>query len=362
MVKHLRCPGVGVLFGIITLIISQIAHALPWVVEEWYSRGLFGWIRRFWDFILSHSAIPGFYIFWCGVVLYWWWIWLKSPVKPALWRARFLYWLERLLGFTGFIVGSFFWLWGFNYARVPVHEQLQFAPEPLDSLQLWSALEQETKMLDQLRFQLAGADTLPLNDRSLWPPQAEDTIRAAVQDWLARHGYPSSSRVRGRMIYPEGLLFSFGASGIYWPWAGEGNLESGMHPLRVLPAMAHEMGHAYGFGDEGVCNFIAYVSLADHSNAYLAYCARLDYWGDLARACRRQNPETFRNDFLPQIPAGILADEAAIRKQHAKYQELAPELRYQVYDSYLKAQGIASGMLNYNEVLMLVEAWKKAGR
>ncbi|MCC7464951.1 MAG: DUF3810 family protein, partial [Saprospiraceae bacterium] len=275
------------------------------------------------------------------------------------WKVHGRYWTGRVLRFSGVVIGCFFWLWGFNYARTPLHEQLNFHPVPLDSSQLWTALNRETRMLGQLRCQLAGVDTMPLEDRNLWPSFAEDTVRLAVQTWLHKQGFPADSRVRTRMIQPQGTLFSFGASGIYWPWAGEGNLESGMHPLRILPAMAHEMGHAYGFGDEGVCNFIAYVSLADHSNTYMAYCARLDYWGDLARACRRQNPETFRNEFLPKIPEGILADEAAIRKQHAKYQELAPELRYQVYDSYLKAQGIESGMLNYNEVLMLVEAWKK---
>ncbi|HAD11948.1 MAG TPA: hypothetical protein DCF33_05865, partial [Saprospirales bacterium] len=209
----------------------------------------------------------------------------------------------------------------------------------------------------KLRAQLVGSDTTPLCDKRFWPLSAEDTVRAAVQNWLGTQGFPAASKVRGRLIAPKGLLFSFGASGIYWPWAGEGNLESGMHPLRILPAMAHEMSHAYGFGDEGVCNFIAYVSLSDHPNVYLAYTSRLDYWGDLARACRRQNPETYHKMFLPGIPQGVLADEEDIRRQHAQYQELAPAIRYQVYDSYLKSQGIASGMLNYNEVIMLVEAW-----
>ena len=50
----------------------------------------------------------------------------------------------------------------------------------------------------------------------------------------------------------------------------------------------------------------------------------------------------------------------AIRIQDNKFKELAPELRYKVYDSYLKSQGIASGMLNYDEVLMLVRAWRIA--
>jgi hypothetical protein len=354
-------PSFGFLFGLIALAVNLWAKHHPEWVESFYSRGLFQGIRLFWEYAFGWLPIPAFYLFWACVIAYWVWV-LRRLTKVKGTKAKWIYAGLRLLGFSGVLVGCFFLLWGYNYARIPVSEQLDIKVAPLDSITLWNALERETTALKNLRERLVGIDTLQISDIAFWPESVEDTVRVAVQKWLTGNGILAESKVRCRMIRPEGLLFSFGASGIYWPWVGEGNLESGMHSLRVLPAMAHEMGHAYGFGDEGVCNFIAYVALADHPNSYLAYSARLDYWGDLARACRRQYPETFRNDFLPGIPLGILADEADIRKQHAKYQELAPELRYQVYDSYLKAQGIASGMLNYNESLMLVEAWKKANQ
>ncbi len=121
-------------------------------------------------------------------------------------------------------------------------------------------------------------------------------------------------------------------------------MESGLHPLRKMPAMAHEMSHGYGFCDEGVCNFIAYAACADHPNTYLAYCARLSYWGLLVRACRMNDPARYKNEFRPTIPAGLLADDQAIHRQHDK----------------LKAQGIKSGMRNYDEVLLLVQAWQRA--
>jgi hypothetical protein len=123
--------------------------------------------------------------------------------------------------------------------------------------------------------------------------------------------------------------------------------------------MAHEMSHGFGFTDEGVCNFIAYVACARHPNTYIAYAAHLDYWETLARACMRTDSARYQQTFRPRIPPGIRADEQAIRAQHRKFREFAPAVRYQVYDSYLKAQGISSGMLNYEEVLMLVHAWRQ---
>jgi len=340
------------------LLLSTLAHRFPDLVEQWYSRGLFQVIRYVFDWSVGRLPVPSFYLFWLGILAFWILLYGNRPALRGFW-PKLRYWLVRLAGFAGLLTGLFFWLWGFNYARVPLATQLGLDVQALDSTALWQELRSETRALDSLRTLLAGNDTTALNDTRFWPPQAEDTVRAAVEKWLAAEHFPVGGRVRGRFIYPQGLLFKFGASGIYWPFSGEGNLEAGLHPLRKLPSMAHEMSHGYGFTDEGVCNFIAYAACSEHPNAYIAYCARLDYWNTLAGACRMNDGERYKNQYYGLIPAGILADERAIRAQHRKFRELAPDIRYQVYDSYLKSQGIAAGMLNYEEVLMLVGAWRR---
>ncbi len=355
--KYLSISGIGIIFGLSTLVINQLAHQYPEFVEHWYSRGLFQGIRLGFDWTTGQLPFPTFYLFWIGVVAFWIGIFWFRPKRTA-WRPRLLYWFSRFFGFAGLLVGLFFWLWAFNYARVPLETQIGLDVQPLDSTALWQELRSETRTLDSLRSLLVGQDTNALDDQRYWPANAEDTIREALHKWLSSENFPVNGRVRGRFIYPEGALFKFGASGIYWPFVGEGNLEAGMHALRKLPSMAHEMSHGYGFSDEGVCNFIAYVACAGHPNPYIAYCARLDYWETLAGACLESDPKRYNSEFKPKIPRGIVADEHAIRKQNRKFKELAPAIRYEVYDSYLKAQGISAGMLNYDQVLMLVRAWR----
>ena len=356
--KHPSFPIVWIVFGLGTLLLNFWAHYHPAFVERWYSRGLFQWIRRSIDATVGQLPFPSFYLFWAGVVAFWVWVYRRRP-KSATYKPKLKYWFARVFGFAGLLYGLFFWMWGFNYARIPLPKQIGLEPQPLDSTALWQELISETKALDSLRTMLVGSDTNALNDARFWPNHAEDTIREAVKKWLAGEKFPVDGRVRGRFIYPAGTLFKFGASGVYWPFIGEGNLDAGLHPLRKLPSMAHEMSHGYGFSDEGVCNFIAYAACSEHPNVYIAYCARLDYWNTLAIACKAIDGARFEQQFRKEIPAGILADQQAIRRQHGKFRELAPALRYRVYDSYLKAQGIKSGMLNYDEVLMLVRAWRK---
>ena len=354
--KRLSVWGIWALFGLLTLLLESLAHAYPAWIERWYSRGFFQGIRYVMDGSFGRLPFPTFYLFWAGVVVFWVLLYRFRPALNGFW-PKMGHWFMRLLGFAGILITLFYWMWGFNYARLPLETQIGLDLQPLDSTALWQELWLETRALDSLRTMLVGSDTNAIEDTRFWPNQTEDVVREAVEKWLADQGFPVGGRVRGRFIYPEGTLFKFGASGIYWPFVAEGNVESGLHPLRKLPAMAHEMSHGYGFCDEGVCNFIAYVACSEHSNPYIAYCARLDYWSTLARACRMSDPEGFKSRFQPQIPRGIVADKRAIYKQNSKFTEFAPELRYEVYDHYLKAQGIAAGMLNYDEVLVLVRAW-----
>ncbi len=351
--------GKWAIFGLVTLLLNLLAHQQPELVERWYSRGFFQGVRYSIDWTTGRLPFPAFYLFWIGVVVFWILIYKRRPRIGSL-RLKAGYWLARFAGFAGLIVGLFFWMWGFNYARVPLKTQLGLQVQPLDSTALWQALTIETQDLNTLRTALVGTDTNALDDEKLWPNYAEDTIREALVKWLANEHFPTGGRVRGRFIYPEGTLLAFGASGIYWPFVGEGNVDAAIHPLRKLPAMAHEMSHGYGFSDEGVCNFLAYATCSGHPNKYIAYCARLDYWHTLARACLLNNPKRYQIQYRPTIPAGIVADERAIRRRHSRFRELAPELRYDLYDLYLKSQGITAGMLNYDEVLMLVRAWRLA--
>ncbi|MEZ4685085.1 MAG: DUF3810 family protein [Bacteroidia bacterium] len=48
-----------------------------------------------------------------------------------------------------------------------------------------------------------------------------------------------------------------------------------LHHLEVPVTAAHEMGHALGFTDEGVCNFLGYLACIDSDEPLLQYAGRL---------------------------------------------------------------------------------------
>lgn len=341
-----------------TLLLAAKGVPYSAFVEAWYSRGVFQGVRWLADHTMGRLPIAGFYIFW-AVVAGWWILQIKRRPRLLHRRSRMAFWLLNLVRFACLILVLFYWLWGFNYHRVPVAEQLGLQRMPLDTAILWKELRDETVFADALRKRITGSDTTALSDHAHWPLQAEDTIRAAVENWLQNNHYPVSGRVRGRFLRPPGILRVMGTAGIYWPFVGEGNVDSGMHPLEQLPDMAHEMAHGYGFGDEGICNFIAYAACRQHTHPYVAYAACLSYWRIVASNCLQSDPERYNSTFRPCMPTGMRRDLNSIYKQNARFREWMPRLRYQVYDHYLKTQGIASGMLNYDEVIVLVRALKE---
>jgi hypothetical protein len=350
--KHIKTI-LFILFGLFSWLLSLWGKQHHDFVEQYYSRSFYQGIR----FILDHTfgllPFASFYFFWIGIIYYWFILIKKRPKIQGLGKA-IAYWSLKIVSFVSIILGLFYWIWGFNYQRKSVAETLNLNPVPLDTAALWDELRIETKACDSLRFILMKNDTNALNDERFFLKNTEDSLRQAVQNWLSKHNYLAKSKVRGRILYPKGLLFGFGAAGLYWPFVGEGNIDAGLHPLQKLPTMAHEMSHGYGFGDEGTCNFIAYAACYQYSNPYIAYSNRLSYWRTVAANCRQSDPERYMKTFYPFIPAGIRQDVRAIHQQMDKYDEFFPKIRYQVYDSYLKSQGIEVGMLNYDEVMMLV--------
>ena len=346
--------ALSVAFGAGSYLLSDLAASAPALIEQWYSRGLYQAVRWGFDHTLGLLPVPAFYVFWAAVGVWWGRRWYLRPKHQQL-----AYWLGTLVVFSGVTWGAFYWLWGYNYRRVPLVEQMGIELVPIVTAALWKELNYETKVLDSLRTLLKGADTMAINDDRFWPKQAEDTVRQSVVRFLEEQGYPSAARVRGRKIFPAGLLEGFNAAGLYWPFVGEGNIDAGLHPLQQLPVMAHEMAHGYGFGDEGTCNFIAYLAGVQSGNLYFAYCSHLSYWRTLAPHCYRSDSVRYNTTFRPFLPAGIRQDVRAVVAQSDRYAAFFPQFSYLFYDQYLRSQGVQSGMASYNEVIQMVYSWRK---
>jgi hypothetical protein len=344
--------------GLAAILLRLLLGAHPEWTEQYYSRAFFLGIRTFIDHTVAYLPFPVLYLVVLAVLVG---IFVKTR---ALWRmpiSRLEKGIRAVLGLLGFAGGAVFFflvLWGYNYGRVPVEQQLGLELSPLPIEALKAELIDEAEQVIALRERIQGADTAAI-DETFLSEDLEEQLRSDLEGVLEELGFPTTGKVRAKRIYPKGIFLRFSSSGMYFPWSGEGQVDAGLDPLSIIPVMAHELSHGYGFGDEGTCNFWAYVACTRSADPLIAYAGHLDHFRTLAAHYLRYDREAYFA-FREQLPAGIQADLDAINDNLRKYPDIMPELRYAAYDTYLKAQGIREGIKNYSRVVMMVKAWKEA--
>ncbi|MCB9233922.1 MAG: DUF3810 domain-containing protein [Bacteroidia bacterium] len=344
--------------GLFALGLRQIFGEFPALTEKIYSRGIFCGVRYLLDFSVGFLPFPLVYLLLAvllfllakGILK-----WKRNPEK-LVFKTRLQRFFLDLGAWLGGIVFFFMVLWGFNYERVPVEAKLDFKPVPLDSAALYQAVEVLQAEMIAARQQITQ-DTAALS-ADFMPENLELEMRTHLSGFLQSQNYPVPGRVRAWKIWPGGALMRFGIAGIYIPFTGQGHLPIDMPSFDQPFTMAHEMSHAYGFGDEGTANFLAFMACEFSQKPILQYSGRLNYWGYLISEFYQTAPTTAQK-ISESLPAGIQADRRILRNYSRQYRSFLSGWGRSVNNAYLKTQGVEGGILSYNRMVVLVEAWRK---
>lgn len=133
-------------------------------------------------------------------------------------------------------------------------------------------------------------------------------------------------------------------------------MDAGLHPLQIPVVLAHELGHAHGFGDEGVCNLIGFAATIASPDVFIQYAGWLSLWRHLLWDFRQAFPSRYKTIY-PDLPSGPLADVDAIRQKMSQYPDFMPAIRNFLYQSYLQSQGVREGLKSYNRLVILADGW-----
>ena len=145
MTKGTRRKLFWIVFGAISIGLKMILSNYPMVVESYYSRSFFIGIRWFFDALFGWLPFPWIHVFIPTVLIVLIIKIFRLIMDADNWKQK----LGRLaLGGTAFVmgmIGVFLWIWGFNYSRVPVEDQLRLNPKPLSLSEIKKELDLETK-------------------------------------------------------------------------------------------------------------------------------------------------------------------------------------------------------------------------
>jgi len=142
-------------------------------------------------------------------------------------------------------------------------------------------------------------------------------------------------------------------SGYYFPWTGEAQINAEM-PRTLWPRVAaHEQAHQRGFARENEATVIGLLVCLNSSEALAVYSGALGLFAALDRELLRVD-KAERERIIGALPRRVLQDFARETEFWRRHEGAAGTVSERVNDTYLKAQGVESGVGSYNDTTRLI--------
>lgn len=323
-----------------------ISPSSDWV-ERRYSRGFYAWLSS-WLVPLS-NAVPFSMstVLLFVVPLVWVLVLVVTFKRRLVWR-----WLALSLWRTlvlGLLVGSLFlFTWGANYDRQSIETQFSLG----------------NPVIVQADLETLVTDLDALIHETVASPRDEDAAMRSIVESLEgvverRTGVTPRLPARVKRLPKGSLILSGNAAGVISPWTLEPHVDGALPSVSYLAVGAHELAHVAGYAGEADADFMGYMAGLRASNDYARYATALRLWQDAVW----QLPEAVRESARAQLPDQAKTDLESMLEPYRTYQMPAfvQNAQRAFYDSYLKTQGVASGIQDYSRTVDLIIAAQKQG-
>ncbi len=269
-----------------------------------------------------------------------------APGRVAEKGARFLTWCLSCAALVFMLMD------GVNFSRLSVTELMQLENKAYDVEFLKQVTVDLIENCNEARFAVKedenGCMTLSssLSDTLLL---ADDCYRPL------RKNYPFlySGTFRVKSVTLSHAWSHTGFTGVYCPWLGEASVNTDVPPSEMLHAATHEIAHTMGFAREDACNFLAYlacISSEQPDYVYSGYLAAYIYCSNTLYRCDRSAWREVR----ALCSDGVVRDLAQRNDYWAAFEGKVMASSQQFNDVFIKANGVESGTVSYDEMVTLV--------
>jgi hypothetical protein len=349
-----------ILLILLTILIKWASWYPGWV-ERNYTYGVYPYITKLQRFLfgwIPFSIGDLFYAFLLLVVVLRTARFFKLLFQKKLSRGYFVAAMQQAIFFFLFVYVFFNLLWGLNYNRQGIANQLElqvkrYTADDLDSL--------------------TGALQTKLNVYAALTTEADRNSYAKKKD-LFRQGkklYDHAGRVYPFLQYdPSSVkpsIFSYagnylGFQGYYNPFSGEAQVNTTV-PRFIEPFVtAHEIAHQLGYAKENEANFVAYLACKNFDeSAVFKYSLYFDMYHYAISEMARRDTAT-ANAFNRNLHPQVKKDMNELQRFYRSYKNPIEPIISWGYGHFLKANNQPAGKLTYNEVIAwLIAYYKKFG-
>jgi len=320
----------------------------PEFIERFYSNGFYQFISKIFRYTLGWIPFSfGDLVYALAIIYGIRWLY-KNRTRV---RKDTKKWVIDVFAALSIFYFSFHLLWGMNYYRLPLHENLNLEAD-YTTEQLISVTKKLIEKSNSIFTEIKNSDTTKID-----LPYSKSEILE-----LAPLGYENLKEIFPDLEYhPKSVkksIFSYpltymGFSGYLNPFTNEAQVD-GLIPIYLLPTTtSHEMAHQLGYAAENEANFIGCLATINHNNIYFNYSGYTFALRFCLNEIYRRDEELF-NSLLETLNPGILDNYRESREFWETHDNPLEPLFKEFYSNFLKANNQIKGMESYSYVVALL--------
>lgn len=364
LIKKFRIISISLF--VLSILINIIAGKIPSLVEKYYSNGINIYIVKIMSKIFSIFPCSIFeiliYISLLSVLVFLiysiYYIMKKTNNILSYLKNSFL----NIISIVGIVYFIFVALWGLNYNRMDLKDSLITDYNKSHNENIKDVDYDKEDLISLYKFLIEKC-----NDIRTEVLEDEQKVMKCNTDYKevlkrANNGYENVSILnlnkRGsyapaKPILNSNLLCYTGITGIYSPFTGEANVNTGVPDIYIPFTTLHEMAHQRGYGSEDECNFLAYIACInneDYDFQYSGYILALKY---TASALAKVDYDALVS-LNGELSSSVINDLNYSREFWKQYEGKVNEVSDNMNSNYLKANGVEEGTLSYGKVVNLL--------
>ena len=347
------------LFCLIPAVIAALMYfALPHFpefTEYAITRGLFRiiafpyeWLMSFLPFsfteiivILLLPAIVTLVVIWVIKIIR-----NKNRIQTVEKGIRFTAWCLSLVCLVFMIMD------GANFSRIPLGDLLelpnrQYTAEDLYKVSL-DLVEKANKAREKLPEDENGCVALTV-ERGQYLKLTDDCYKKL------REEYPflKTATWRVKSVLLSNTMSYTGITGVYCPWFAEANVNVDIPVNELGHTAAHEVAHTMGFAKENECNFLGWLACSVSEQPDYTYSGYIQAYIYCTNALYKADKELWKKVAV-NCSDGMNRDLKERNTYWDSFKGEVMESSEKVNDTFIKANGVESGVLSYNEMVELM--------
>jgi hypothetical protein len=336
---------------VLKLLVLATAAALalapipPRTVEQVYSRGIYPAVQPRLTWLTNRTPFA-----WFDMLLL-----FGGTAIVGMWVVRLRRGRQRLVRTIGGLTLDtaaaaalvYLWflaVWGLNYRREPLSAFLDFREERITRENLRRLGFRGVESLNALHKDAHGRGWPALTEMPDVLARAFDQAQQELAaPWRAEPGIPKRS------------VFNFyftrvSIDGMTAPFFLETLANQSLLPYERPATVAHEWAHLAGYADESEASFVGWLVCMRGSPS-----DRYSAWLSLYFTIAKSLPPDDRVELSTALAAGPREDLMAISERIQRQRvPAASAAGYAIYDRYLRANRVESGIRSYGEVIRLL--------